>query len=163
MKIEKLDKILSIILAILWMGVIYSFSNQNGDESQNLSDKFTIKLVNTKSKITKKEYSKKEKQDIVNKYSFIIRKTAHFTVYLILGLLVYNMLYKFNLNKMMIISIIICVLYATSDEVHQYFISERAFRILDILIDTCGSIIGILLGGKIYEKVFEFKKHKFNN
>ena len=159
----KIDKIISIILVILWMGVIYSFSNQNGDNSQNLSDEITIKLVNSSTKITKKEYSKNEKQNIADKYSFLIRKTAHFTIYLILGLLVYNMLYKFNLNKKIIISIIICVLYATSDEIHQYFVSERAFRILDIFIDTCGSIVGILLGGKIYEKVFKYKKHKFNN
>ena len=159
----KIDKIISIVLVVFWMGVIFSFSNQNGDSSQSMSDSFTIKLVNTSSKITKKKYTDKEKQNIADKYSFIIRKTAHFTVYLILGLLVLNMACKFNLNKKVLISIIICTLYATSDEIHQYFVSERAFRILDIFIDTCGSTVGILLGGKLYEKVFKSKKYKLNN
>ena len=159
----KISKIISILLVILWMGAIFSFSNQNGDNSQHLSDSFTIKLVDTKSKITKKKYTEKEKQKIADKYSFIIRKLAHFTIYLILGILVFNMLYQFNLKNIVLISIIICTLYAISDEIHQLFISERAFRVLDICIDSTGSIIGILLGGKIYEKVYKSKKRKFSN
>ena len=159
----KMSKIISILLVILWMGAIFSFSNQNGDNSQHLSDSFTIKLVDTKSKITNRKYTEKQKQKIADKYSFIIRKLAHFTEYLILGLLVYNMLYKFNLKNIVLICIIICTLYAISDEIHQLFISERAFRVLDIIIDSTGSIIGILIGGKIYEKIFKFKKLKSCN
>lgn len=87
--------------------------------------------------------------------SFIIRKTAHFTEYFILGLLTYNMTY--NYKKKTYLSIIICVLYAISDELHQSLVPGRSCQILDILIDSSGSIIAIYLLSILYK----FKKqHK---
>ncbi|MBP3443041.1 MAG: VanZ family protein [Clostridia bacterium] len=35
------------------------------------------------------------------------------------------------------------LLYAVSDEVHQYFVPERACRVFDIFVDTCGAMTGI--------------------
>ena len=77
----------------------------------------------------------------------IVRKSAHFTEYFILGILVYNMLK--NYNKSIYLGIIICFLYAISDEVHQIFSDGRSFQIMDIFIDTIGSITGIYIMKKI--------------
>ena len=39
-----------------------------------------------------------------------------------------------------------CVmLYATSDEFHQLFVASRQARVLDVLIDTSGAALGLLL------------------
>jgi len=65
-----------------------------------------------------------------------------------LGLLVVNMINNYN-NKSILISIIICIIYATSDEIHQLFVPGRSCQLLDILIDTIGSVIGIYLYKKI--------------
>lgn len=73
----------------------------------------------------------------------IVRKMAHFTEYLILGILVINAC-KYNSVKDMIkLSILICILYACTDEIHQLFIQGRGGRIFDVLIDTLGSLTGI--------------------
>ncbi|MDO4377224.1 MAG: VanZ family protein, partial [bacterium] len=77
--------------------------------------------------------------------NLIIRKLAHFTEYLILGVLVINMFTKNNIPKSYLISIIFCVIYAISDEIHQFLIPGRACQIKDILIDSIGSITGIYL------------------
>ena len=75
--------------------------------------------------------------------SFIIRKLAHLTEYLILGLLVYNLIKQYN--KKWYISLIICILYAISDEIHQGFTPGRNPQIFDVFIDNIGSIMGISL------------------
>lgn len=77
--------------------------------------------------------------------SFIIRKLAHFTEYLILGFLTINMLDKNDISKKYLLSILICIIYATSDEIHQIFVPGRTCQIKDILIDSIGSITGIYL------------------
>ena len=77
--------------------------------------------------------------------SLIIRKLAHFTEYLILGILVINMFTKNNAKKSCLLSILLCIIYATSDEIHQFIIPGRACQIKDILIDSVGSITGVYL------------------
>ena len=37
------------------------------------------------------------------------------------------------------------MLYATSDEFHQLFVASRQARVLDVLIDTSGAALGLLL------------------
>lgn len=53
-------------------------------------------------------------------------------------------------------------MYATSDEIHQYFVPGRACMVEDVFIDTLGVILGILLimlGKKIIKKGKTYKKH----
>ena len=44
-----------------------------------------------------------------------------------------------------IISLIIGIIYACSDEIHQSFVPERSPMITDVMIDTMGVMLGILL------------------
>lgn len=79
--------------------------------------------------------------------NFTIRKTAHFSEYFILSIISYATLREDkNRKKSAIYTIIICFLYAGSDELHQYFVPGRAMKFLDVLIDTMGAIsaIGII-------------------
>ncbi len=39
----------------------------------------------------------------------------------------------------------ICALYASADEIHQYFVSERTMRLKDVFIDSMGSLLGIII------------------
>ena len=52
--------------------------------------------------------------------------------------------YNLTLKEMIIASLLICIMYAVSDEVHQSFVIGRAGRLLDVFIDTLGSITGII-------------------
>ena len=146
-------KWLKLILVILWMIVIFSFSNQKADDSSKLSDGLILKTVRIIEKITNKEYSDEE---ILEKFVKPVRKIAHFTIYLILGVLVYLYIKEFNISNKFIISLLICILYAVSDEIHQLFIVGRSGRILDVLIDSLGSLTGIFIikkVGRLYEKI----------
>lgn len=125
--------IIKILLVILWMIVIFCFSNQKATDSTRLSDGF---IKNTICKINKTDCDKTIKKSFTP-----VRKTAHFCVYLILGLLVMNC---FNINKKYILySLLICLIYSISDEVHQIFVPGRSGELFDVLIDTLGSFIGI--------------------
>ena len=125
-------KKLSVILVIIWMIVIFMFSSYNGNISGMQSDGIVAmlaKIIHYTGDI-----------DILR---VIVRKMAHFTEYLILGILVINAC-KYNSVKDMIkLSILICILYACTDEIHQLFIQGRGGRIFDVLIDTLGSLTGI--------------------
>lgn len=80
----------------------------------------------------------------------IIRKSAHISLYALLGFSVSNYLIDFN-KKIYINSILFILIYSISDEVHQLFIPNRSGSIIDILIDLIGGIIGIILW-RIYEE-----------
>lgn len=43
-----------------------------------------------------------------------------------------------------IIALIICIIFAGTDEYHQTFVAGRTGQLLDVIIDTAGGIIGIL-------------------
>ena len=125
--------VIKILLVIFWMIVIFCFSNQVSDDSTKLSNGF---IKNTICKVSKSDCNK-----TIEKTFTPVRKCAHFFVYIILGLLVMNC---FNIDKKYIIySLIICLLYSISDEIHQLFVPGRSGEVIDVLIDTCGSFLGI--------------------
>lgn len=126
-----MNKKINLFLIIVWMIFIFIMSSFNADISSNQSGF----IVNTISNIFN--------INNLDLLTLIIRKLAHFTEYFILGLLLYN--YDKNILK----AIIICFIYAISDEVHQLFIIGRSFQIKDILIDALGSICGVYFIKKI--------------
>lgn len=138
------------ILVIIWMILVFSFSSQNGDESQSTSDIITDEVV----KVITKVNSDVEYESARDCISFIIRKLAHFSIYFIGGILIFNFINTFSmkLKYTILLSIIFGVLYAISDEFHQLFIAERSAQFRDILIDSSGVIIATFLTGKLEEE-----------
>ena len=53
--------------------------------------------------------------------------------------------YQIKEKNRIIISTIIGIIYACSDEIHQSFVPGRSPMITDVMIDTMGVILGILL------------------
>lgn len=53
--------------------------------------------------------------------------------------------YKLKQNKRIWISLIVGVLYASSDEIHQYFVPGRSARVFDVMIDSAGVCLGICI------------------
>lgn len=76
-----------------------------------------------------------------------IRKNAHFFIYLILGVLVKYALNSSGINgfKAVGIGLVICVGYAFTDEIHQLVVPGRGGQLSDVVIDSCGAGLGILL------------------
>lgn len=154
MKINIL-RIILILLLLCTFFVIFGFSSQDGEASGGLSRNITNKILQTSNKYN--ALGQEEKEQIANKTEKTIRKVAHFLIYTVVGLLLMGLLstYKIKENWRMILSILLGMLYAISDEIHQGFSPGRSPRIADVYIDTLGVILGtllILLVIKIYDK-----------
>ena len=133
--------IIKLILVIAWMLLIFSFSNQKAADSSKLSDGFIVKTVS----VFKGESLSKESGELITKkYTKVVRKLAHFTIYLVLGVLVINLIVDLNIKNVILISLLVCFLYSATDEFHQLFISGRSGEGLDVIIDTTGSFFGII-------------------
>jgi VanZ family protein len=80
---------------------------------------------------------------------FIIRKTAHFTEYAILALLLFHAFRSGSATSWKrswaIYSFLIIVIYALSDEYHQTFTATRTGSIYDSLTDIAGGGTALFL------------------
>ena len=150
----KIKRIIYTTLLIIWMLIIFLFSNQNGNNSESTSNKVANFIIDVVEIITNKDISEDDRNSFVEDSRFIIRKTAHFTIYFVLGILTCLTLTSYQINNRIIFGIMFCLLYACSDEIHQMFSNGRTFKLLDILIDTVGASIGILITSK-------FNKYKY--
>ena len=124
-------RIFLIILILIWMIVVFGFSNTGGNESTGMSMKVARFLFKNESYIKLAEP--------------IIRKLAHLSEYALGGMLVYGLFLTFNLNSKIqfCCSWLFVVLFAITDEIHQLFIPGRSGKISDVFIDSLGSLIGI--------------------
>mgnify|MGYP003234006283 FL=1 len=135
-------KIIKLILIVIWMTIVFNFSNQGGTESSGTSTKVTRVIVNI---ITKdKEEPNEQTMERIEK---VVRKGAHYTIYTIGGFLIMNYTYSMEKTKKQKIlgSLLFGAFYATTDEVHQYFVPGRSARLFDVGIDTLGVLTGILI------------------
>jgi len=149
-----MKKIIYFILIVIWMIIIFSLSNQPAIDSTELSDGFISNTIGNVYKLFNKNISFDELNEIKVKYTHPVRKMAHFTIYMILGILVTLLVREYNVSfyKCLFISLLVCLLYSISDEVHQLFVMGRSGEIRDILIDTSGSFIGIFVFNKLFRK-----------
>lgn len=160
---EIIRRVISFVLLIIWMIVVFLFSGESGQNSGNTSRNVTIKIVNI---ITKyQEFSEDEKLELVEKIHPVIRKLAHYTLYTIGGVLIINYIDKLKIkkNKETIYSIIFGIVYATSDEIHQYLVPNRSMQIKDICIDTLGVITGIIIFMSIKNICSTIRREKSGN
>ena len=87
----KTKKIITIVLIIIWMTTVFIFSNQPSEESSNLSEGFTttaLKLI----------HLYPDNQEQLDKIESVIRKLAHYTIYLIGGILIYTHINLYNIK-----------------------------------------------------------------
>lgn len=150
-----IKKIVLWILVLVCMGTIFNFSSQVSAESKKTSSKIVKKIVeniNVEEKLTESQT-----KAFIKTITIIVRKSAHFAIYALLGLLIFLLLREYNTvpKKAVIIAVILSMLYACSDEFHQCFVEGRSGRIIDVIIDTCGAFAGNMLAvaiGKITDK-----------
>lgn len=144
-----IKKIISILLVIGWFLIIFYLSNMNTNESNTKSKETINKVVETTQIVTKDNYPKEKQEQLVESLNKPLRKIMHITVYFILALLLINSLNLNNIKHKYLITIIICIIYALTDEYHQTLIHGRTGQLSDVIIDTLGSIIAITLHKKL--------------
>ncbi len=138
-----MKKFLSIVLLIGWMLVIFLFSNSPGKDSTETSSRVITTFIEIRDNITNNSTSELDRTIIIENLSFIVRKFAHISEYIILAILMYNVLYNYNIKDYWIV-LLLCILYSCSDEFHQLFVPGRSGQVVDVLIDSIGIVIGTL-------------------
>lgn len=153
-------KVISTFVLCLWMLLIFSLSAQPATASSELSGSVQEKLVQLVGKIAPKlAESIRNGDGVWEMLTTIVRKSAHFMLYLILGVLAVETAWAYDIReKRFLLALILCFLYAVSDEVHQIFVSGRAGRAYDVLVDTLGALSGIGLAEKFFKKRVDKKK-----
>lgn len=145
------SKLVSWSAVIVWMALIFFLSHQPATDSRELSSGITEFIL------AAVEKASPEAREHVDMLHHIVRKNAHFMIYLILGAMALNALKRSGVRgyKSSVFAIGICVLYAMSDELHQLFVPGRSGEIKDVLIDSSGSAFGIViyaLVGKLFTR-----------
>lgn len=151
-----------LFLTIIISAIIFAFSHQNGNKSTGVSMSVTNKIVTEE---TYEKASGKSIEAVKLETEYVLRKIAHFILYASLGFFAFMTLhYSGKVHKslnLFIISMIFCILYAGSDEIHQLFIKDRAGRFIDVVLDFAGSLTGVIVAiivQKIKDKEIVFLK-----
>lgn len=154
-------KVFLWVCVFLIAGAIFAFSSQNAGASDKASKGITRKVVDTLPQTKNK--SESEKAKIVKKINNYVRKTAHFSLFFAFGLfllcamlLTYS--HKYSVIKLLLISAIIALLYAISDEVHQIFVPNRGPAVKDVFIDFSGSATAFLIVLLVKNIKFKMKR-----
>lgn len=142
---KKFDKkiqirIIKITLIIVWMVIVFCFSNQGGTKSSNTSRKVTVAVVQVVS-----DRTIEVDEPLLENIEKIIRKLAHYTIYAVGGFLIMNYAYTTNrkTKEKVFYSTAFGIGYAVTDELHQFFVVGRSARIFDVCIDALGIVTGI--------------------
>lgn len=148
----KLLKPLSVLPAIIMLYLIFNFSVQNGEVSSNLSYKVSYKISTISDQIFSRELSEDELVYYTETIEGPVRKLAHMGEYFALALAISFPLYVYGRRgiQLILFSLILCVVFASLDEFHQYFVSGRTASPRDVLIDSIGSSLGIAVFYAIY-------------
>ena len=144
---SKRTKILLSLLPVLFVfALIFFFSSFDATDSSAQSS-VLVKFV--KEDIFPKLSKLRNKTDIkiVNDtVAFVIRKTAHISVYMVLGFFSFVSLWFIKNRKARYFSAVaVAAIYAISDEIHQMYVPGRSCEFRDVCIDTCGAAIGAVI------------------
>jgi VanZ family protein len=90
-------------------------------------------------------------EDGVREVVTVVRKGAHVTEYAVLACLVWRLRRKPRHHDTRPwrwrdagIALLVAVIYASGDEIHQLFVPGREGCVRDVLIDTSGAVAGLL-------------------
>lgn len=139
-----IKRLVFILFALVWMIIVFRFSNEPADTSQNTSLNTTEILVET---IAGNSINIEQKEQFTQELDPIVRKLAHFALYTLGGVLILNFINTYNiyLKKKIIYSIAVGAIYASTDEIHQLFVEGRGGLVTDVLLDSFGVATGVCI------------------
>ncbi len=123
----KVKKITHILLLVLWLLIIFQFSNETGSASSSKSDYVTIKIIGDKT--------------YFRNATKVIRKFAHLSEFAILTVLVYITISDYIIDKKYLYTFLLSYLFCILDEIHQLFIPYRSGSFIDVTIDSLAILI----------------------
>ncbi len=147
--------IIILIFAILWAVGIYKLSSMNTQNSNGKSTDIIAIFIEDTLEVTN-EYGITNSHPTNSKLARVsqlinapMRKVMHASVYLVLAFLAIVFFNVLMNNKhywiALILTLIISIGFAVSDEIHQTYVSGRTGQFLDVVIDSIGTLVGIFI------------------
>ncbi len=136
---------------LVWLGVIRVESTDFASASNTSGVLYTVIAA----------VAPQVEESFVSQLDEILRKTGHFTGYGILSALVFLALKNTNHDRLRpllrrpwgmywhdfwrgdwaLLGILVTIVTATLDEIHQTFLPSRTGRWQDVVLDTCGALV----------------------
>lgn len=129
---------------LIWTGMLFLLSSQTAAESTVLSGDTIRALL----MILKPEYldmSALQQSQLVAGMQHLVRNAAHVLSYFVLAILCMIALRQHHLKtgQQAALTLLLCIGYALTDEMHQLFVAGRAFEFTDLGLDLCGTLTGL--------------------
>lgn len=141
-----------IIIAVIWVCVIFFMSSQSAVDSSQMSRKVTKVVVILGEKVGLIEDGASNSENIIKEQNLNIRKFAHIAMYFLLTCIMFASLWKFRANKKIsvIISFSASIYIAVFDEINQMNYSGRNSGLFsegigDVYRDLFGIVMAIVL------------------
>ena len=139
-------RVVTTLLTLGMMVLIFCFSMEDADRSDRTSGQISMVVIHA----AYPDYEREQpsvKRRIYDSVQHVVRKTAHFSEYALLGLLMRFCLESWfgDRKRNGLLSWGLATLYAGTDELHQQLIDGRAGQWPDVLIDSCGAAVGVLI------------------
>lgn len=135
---RKFAMLVSITLTVVMLYAIWQFSAQNSSETSALSGKLAWKVTSLAEKILGRDLN-------LLKVEALLRKMAHFGVFMALGFGLTGIFVWQRRVPVVVIVIVLGVICAALDEFHQSFTPGRNPSGFDVLIDTAGVCVGMIV------------------
>ena len=148
-----------LIAVLCWMALIFFFSAQDAEQSSRTSGR-VVETVAEHFVSGYRTMKPAQQLSIRQVLSFYVRKAAHFSEFMVLGFLLVSWGRTFLADKTVFPAAWGAgVLYALSDELHQFFSDGRSPQVPDVLIDAGGVLTGVLLFAAFAAAAARFRKH----
>ncbi|HLR03348.1 MAG TPA: VanZ family protein [Virgibacillus sp.] len=131
-------------LAIIgWIAIFFTLSQHSGHQFSEIS----ATMTNAFHRVMEIFFPSLTHDD--RTFYLLIRKSAHFFEYMLLGALILHAL-RHRLFSGAIIAVFISAIYAMTDEFHQLFVPGRGAEIRDVMIDSLGAMTGVAIYFVLY-------------
>lgn len=135
-----MKKWISFLCTILLMGLIFYLSAQPGEISRELSRTVTDQVHSSGiGNVVAPQWF-----DALNPHANL-RKWAHLYLFFAFGASAAVTAKLWFSGKMRVISVPFCLIWAASDEVHQFFVPGRTALLQDVILDGAGIVAGTIL------------------
>ena len=129
------------VAAAAWVGVLFFFSGQTGSDSGALSEIVTRILFGW---LVERGWS-------FRGLHILTRKLAHFGIFAVEGgLLGFALLSAMRARFAVPLTMLACCVMATLNELHQTQVAGRVYSVVDIFIDSAGSVAGLIVAAILY-------------
>jgi VanZ family protein len=128
-----------VLATIIWMVVIFCFTQLPYFTGKSTSDAIQKVVVKEHQTVHTPSANHEEIEGV----NLIIRKATHVTVFGILAILLFKSIeiYRFSYFRAWFLTF----LYAITDEYHQSFMPGRGPSFRDVMIDSSGALLALLL------------------